>query len=257
MSSGDTGGRRTLDAVGKTLDLVEALWRLDGAGITELTEETDLPKSTVHVHLATLKDKGYVVQDEGEYRLSLRFMTYGEHVKRSEELYRTARDPVENLAERTGERVFCSTCQNGLATVLCLGSGERSLSSDITVGTQTYMHASAGGKAMMAYMPESRVHEIIDEWGLPSFTEETITTREELFGALETVRDRGVAINTGEYRAGVETVAAPILGPGDQVHGSVALAGPVRRLRSELGEDELKAQLLATANTIEVNMSID
>lgn len=247
--------RRTLDSVTKTLDVVEALWRAEGAGVTELTELVDLPKSTVHAHLSTLREKGYVVQAEGEYRLSLRFLTYGEHVKTAEPLYEVASDPVGNLAERTGERVFCATHQNGLATVLCVSEGARSLHSDITVGTHVYMHASAIGKAMLAHMPTERVEAIIEEWGLPGFTEDTITTREGLFAEIEQVRESGVAVNSGEFRPGVHVVAAPVVPEAGSVAGAIALSGPEQRLHSEWSEEELHDHLLAAANTVEVNFS--
>lgn len=246
---------RTLDSVQKTLDVVEALWRAEGAGVTELTELVDLPKSTVHAHLSTLREEGYVVQAEGEYRLGLRFLTYGEHVKTAQPLYQVAREPVADLAERTGERVFCATEENGLATVLCVAEGERSLQSNITVGTHVFLHASAVGKAMLAAMPRERVEAVIDQWGLPSFTEETITTRDALFAELADVRERGVAVNVGEYRPGVHVVAAPIEAADGTVEGAVALAGPEQRLRSEWGAETLDDHLLAAANTVEVNLN--
>lgn len=255
MGTVDGASGRTLDSVTKALDIVEALWDADGAGVTELTERTQLPKSTVHVHLSTLREKGYVVQVDDEYRLSLRFLTFGEYVKRSEPLYDTAKGPIQDLADRTGERVFCLTHQNGLATVLCIGEGDRSLSSTITVGTDMYLHASASGKAMLSHFSDEQIDAVIDEWGLPAFTEDTITTRQALFDELERTRERGVAINTEEYRPGVHTIAAPILATDGVVHGAVSLAGPKRRLQSEWTEDELRDQLLATANTIEVNLA--
>jgi DNA-binding IclR family transcriptional regulator len=69
------------------------------------------------------------------------------------------------------------------------------------------------------------------------------------------VRERGVATNLAEYRPGVNVIAAPILTEDDGVAGSIALAGPEQRLRSEWGEAELDDHLLAAANTIEVNLN--
>ncbi|MEF8867620.1 MAG: helix-turn-helix domain-containing protein, partial [Haloarculaceae archaeon] len=147
---------RTLASVEKAFDVVETLWELEGAGVTAVAEALDLPKSTVHAHLATLESKGYVVSCGGKYRLSLRFLTFGEHVRRAEPLFHAARGPVEDLAERTGERVLCMTEQNGLGMVLHAGEGSRSLSGDVSVGTHVYHHCSAGGKAMMAHYPRER-----------------------------------------------------------------------------------------------------
>lgn len=257
MPPAEPDGPRTLDAVRKTLDILEALWRLEGAGVTAVTEEVDMPKSTVHAHLSTLRDKGYVLQAGGEYRLSLRFLTFGEYVKHAEPLYEIARDPVEDLAARTGERVYCTTHQNGLGAVLCVGEGERSLNSDISVGTHMYMHTSAAGKAILAHLPDEQVDEILETWGLPGYTDRTITTREELEAELAAVREAGVAENRGEYRPGVYAVAAPIEAQEGTVHGAIALAGPEKRLESEWGERALHDHVRAAANTVEVNLDLE
>ena len=67
-----TDDRHTIASVTRALDIVEALWTLEGAGVTELADYLDMSKSTVHSHLATLDRKGYAVAEEGIYRLGLR-----------------------------------------------------------------------------------------------------------------------------------------------------------------------------------------
>lgn len=254
MSSKPTDGGRRLESVVKALDIIEELWRVEGAGVTELTELTGYPKSTVHAHLSTLRSKGYVVQNGDTYRLSLRFLSFGEHVKRLEPLYEAAREPVSNLADRTGERILCSTHQNGLGTVLYLKEGESSVSTDIRVGTHTYLHCSAAGKAILAHFEPDAVDRVIRTWGLPEFTDQTITDRETLLDELETIRAEGIAYNHSEYLPGVHAVGAPVLYEDGTVAGAIALTGAERRLKTEWDEEELRNQLLATANTIEVNL---
>ncbi|APX96397.1 IclR family transcriptional regulator [Natronorubrum daqingense] len=243
-----------VQAVVKTLDILEALWQAEGAGVTELTERTGLPKSTVHAHLTTLSSKGYVVQDGTDYRLSLRFLSFGEHVKHAEPLHAASETPLEDLAEWTGERVLCSTVQNGLGTIIRACDGERSVSSSITVGTPTYLHCSAGGKAMLAHFESHRVSRIVEGWGLPAFTEETITDRETLEIELETIRETGIAYSHGEYLPGISAVGAPVLSNEGEVHGAITVAGPQHRLENEWEHDELHNQLLSAANTVEVNL---
>ena len=207
----DEPAGRTLEAVEKAFDVVETLWEMEGAGVTAVAEALGLPKSTVHAHLRTLESNGYVVNDGGEYRLGLRFLTFGQFVRRAEPLFHAARQPVDDLAKRTGERVLCMTEQNGLGMVLYVGEGSRSLFGEVTVGTSIYHHCSAGGKAMMAHYPRERVDAIVDRWGLPAFTDETITDRETLLDELATVREEGIAFNREEYLRGVLAV-----GHGDQ-----------------------------------------
>lgn len=254
MATAGTNGENRVEAVVKALDVLEALWQAEGAGVTELTERTGLAKSTVHAHLTTLRSKGYVVQEDSEYRLSLRFLSFGEHVKHAEPLYAASGGPIAELSEQVGERVLCSTHQNGLGTVINVSEGTRSFTSDVDIGTHIYLHSSAGGKAMLAHFSEERVEEIIDQWGLPAFTDETITDRDALFDELETVREDGVAYNRGEYLPGISAIAAPILDNDGSVYGSVTVTGPHHRLENAWEENDLRNQLLSTANTIEVNM---
>ena len=248
----DEGDR--VQSVVKTLDILEALWQSEGAGVTQLTERTGLPKSTVHAHLTTLRSKGYVVQDGDEYRLGIRFLSFGEHVKHAEPLYGAAETPIQALAEKTGERVLCSTEQNGLGTVIRACDGDRSMTSSIDVGTPIYLHCSAGGKAMLAHFDAEKTEQIVNNWGLPAFTDETITDQETLVEELETVREEGIAYSYGEYLPGVSAVGAPVVDDDGSVYGAIAVAGPQHRLENEWEHEELRTQLLSTANTIEVNL---
>ncbi|WP_049900750.1 IclR family transcriptional regulator [Natrinema altunense] len=254
MSTSTTDEEDRIDAVVKALNILEALWQADGAGVTALAERTGLAKSTVHAHLTTLRSKGYVVQEDDEYRLSLRFLSFGEHVKHAEPLYAASETPIAELSERVGERVLCSTHQNGLGTVVNVSEGTRSFTSDIDVGTHTYLHSSAGGKAMLAHFSEERIDRIIDEWGLPVFTEETIGDRDALVDELAAVREAGVAYSRGEYLQGISAIAAPIRDTDGTVYGAVTVAGPDHRLANEWEDRDLCTQLLSTANTIEVNL---
>jgi DNA-binding IclR family transcriptional regulator len=246
--------KQTLTAVEKTLNIIEALWRLDGAGVTELASQLNAPKSTIHSHLSTLHRKGYVVKDGSTYSLSLRFLTFGEHAKHAQPLYDVAKPAIEDLAEETSERVLCMVEQHGLGIVLCAGEHETSLETNVTVGTNSYLHCSAAGKAMLAHMSEERINEILDRWGLERFTEHTITDREQLFAELDTVRDRGVAFNREEYLMGVNSVGAAITDDDERAIGAVAVSGAAKRLDGDRLTEAVPRELLGTLNVIEVNM---
>lgn len=246
---------KTIAAVDKALYIIEALWKLDGAGVTELAEYLDFSKSTVHIHLQTLEKKGYVVPSGQQYELGLRFLNYGEYVKRAQPLYRAAKPSVEVLAEETGELVYCWVEQHGLATVICAEAGDSAVQTNIRVGTHTYMHGAAAGKAILAYLPEERIDEILDRWGMPSLTEDTLTDREELKAQLRADREQGVFFSNHEYRRGVASIGVPIRGEAC-IHGSLSIYGPAMRLTKDQAKTELSNQLLSSANQIEVDMTV-
>lgn len=245
---------KTIDASQKTLDVIETLWKLDGAGVTEIADELRLSKSTAYFHLSTLNERGYVTKTDDEYRLSLRFQNYGEYVKRAQPLYGVAESAVEELAEETGERTYCMVEQHGLVTNLCVSKGDRALETDARSGAHAYMHCTAAGKAILAYLDDDRVDEIIDKWGMPEFTDHTITAREELDEALAEGRERGYFDVREEITEGLSAIGAPIRDE-ENVYGAISLEAPEMRLRDQLEEGSLLNDLLATANMIQVNLN--
>lgn len=243
----------TVDSVEKSLRVLEALWKLDGAGVTDLADYLDEPKSTIHIHLQTLHEHGFVISDSGTYTIGIRFLTFGGYAKRSHPLYEVARGPLEAVADETEENAFCFIEQHGLATVILTASGRRSVRTNVHVGTQAYMHASAAGKAILASLPAERTAEILDKWGLKQFTEHTITDRQQLLDELDKDRSENVFYGRQEYRKGITSIGVPISAEGE-VLGAITVMGPSRRLVESIVESSLPNRLLVAANTIEVNL---
>jgi DNA-binding IclR family transcriptional regulator len=70
--------KNTIRSDERILDIVESLKSETTASVTALAAKLEMPKSTVHAHLSTLRDRGYVVQNANrQYRLSLRFLDIG------------------------------------------------------------------------------------------------------------------------------------------------------------------------------------
>lgn len=55
--------------------------------VSELAVEQDIPTSTAHVHLKTLHSLGYVIKEDGAYRLGLRFLCDGGTIRQHQHIY--------------------------------------------------------------------------------------------------------------------------------------------------------------------------
>lgn len=246
----------TIDAVERSLRVVELLRDRDGAGVTEIANELGWAKSTVHTHLRTLEENEYVIRRNDQYVLGFPFLNLGEYVKNREPVYSAVEPKVEELAEQTGRRVQFITNEHGYAVYVRIAEGKHAVSTGSKLGrSRVMLHASAAGKAILANLPFGEVERIIDERGLPSFTENTITDREELHDELERVRERGYAFNHEEHIAGLRAVAAPVHGPDEDVLGSVSVAGAARRMQGEQFEEEIPELLLGVTNEVELDLA--
>jgi DNA-binding IclR family transcriptional regulator len=121
------------------------------------------------------------------------------------------------------------------------------------------MHCTATGKAILAFMSQDRVDEIIDTHGLERKTENTITDYDELMDELETIREQRFAIDDEERATGLRCIAAPVI-ENRRYHavviGSIGVFGPVSRLTEDRLE-ELTTQIQQFANLIEIACNAD
>ncbi|WP_416840362.1 IclR family transcriptional regulator [Haloferax sp. DFSO52] len=253
--SGDnsqTGGRQ-VQAVQISCDILDALQELNGAGVTELSNHLDFSKATIHGHLSTLARNEFVVKDGDTYRISLRFVRFGEYAKNSVPIYEIARQEIDALADRTGEVAQLMVEEHGRGVYLHKSIGERAIMTRSSMGDRMYLHCTALGKAILAHLPDERVDEIVERHGLPQQTEETITTRAELKEELQTVRERGVAFDDEEILQGLRCVAAPVTSHDGTLHGAISVSGPVARMKDERFTEEIPEVVRGAANVIQVN----
>jgi DNA-binding IclR family transcriptional regulator len=247
-----SGDPRTVRAVQTTLDIISTLQEKDRAGVTELATDLDRSKGTIHSHLTTLSENEHVVKEDDKYRLSLRYLELGESVRSQIDGYDIVQEEAEDLANKTGELAQFATNEHGQIVYMCKSPGENAVQTASSVGKREYMHCNSLGKAILANMAESRVDEIIDRHGLPAFTDQTITSREELHSELETVRERGYAFDEEELIEGIRCVGAPIVA-NDEIFGAISISGPSTRMEGEQFRKEFPQMVTRSANVIEIN----
>jgi IclR family transcriptional regulator, acetate operon repressor len=251
-------GRRAKYAIGSletAFRIVGELQRLDGAGISELADRLDIPKSTVHNYLSTLVQEEYVVKDGTAYRVGLRFLEHGAYARSQVPLYEIAKPEVDELAEGTGELSNLMVEEHGFGSYLHRARGETAVQVEAHVGTRVPLHTTALGKAILAHLPLERVDAIVDRHGLEPKTARTITDRRELDEELAEIRDRGVAFDREERIEGLNCVAAPVSSTNGRILGALSVAGPSNRVRGERFTEELPERVLEAANVVELNVT--
>jgi DNA-binding IclR family transcriptional regulator len=201
-----------------------------GVGVSELARRSSLSKSTAFRVLGMLERNGVVERIGREYRLGARLHELGRSVYAPG--HHALRDELTpflvDLYEATHETVHLVTLHG--ADVLVLGKlyGHRRVPSPSRVGGLLPAHATAGGKAMLAYDPDA--FDLVRQRDLAPLTSATVVDPEALAGQLADVRVSGVARETGEVTAGVACLAAPVFGPGRKPVAALSVSVPANRL---------------------------
>lgn len=247
---------RRIQSADRVCDILEHLRESGSTTVSKLADAIGLTTGTTHTYLATLETRGLVQKDDGEYRLGLELLPYGEHVRRQNDLYRVAKTDVSQLAHDSNATTHLMTEYDGRLVVLHEAFGENAIGTEFhskkRERLQTHLHCTAAGKAILAHLPDYRVAEIVHTRGLISYTSTTITDIDELAAELETIRERGFALNDQERIQGIRAVGAPILYNDERVLGAVSLSGSASNWSGKRFQEDLPEEVMRVANAIEV-----
>ena len=217
--------RGTIQSVDRAARILKALAsgprRL---GVSQLADQLGLSRPTVHGLLQTLAAHGFVEQDRDsdKYQLGAGLLHLGNSYLDLNELRARSIVHAERLAQRTGAAVRVGVLHGASVTVVHHVFRPDASFQVLEVGAELPAHASALGKAMLAFAPEAVLEELIAE-ALPKLTNRTLTAK-ALATELKTVRETGVARERDEAVLGESSVAAPI---GDHAHHAVGAIGVV------------------------------
>lgn len=207
-------GRYTVTAVDRAFDILECLARnSQGMSLAELSQETDIPKSTLFRIMSTLDECDCVVQNEKQktYRLGLKLWELGSAFLDQSDLQEDASAYMKQLADACEESVFLSVLDDTEVVYVRRMESPKSAVVVRKLGQRAPVYCTATGLAMLAFLPEDGIDRILGSLTLEAFNPNTTTDESALRDKLETVRQNGVAVVDGEYNPALLCVAAPIL----------------------------------------------
>lgn len=158
----------------------------------------------------------------------------------------------DDLVSTTEEHGYVMVEKGGRGVYIYQSTTERGVRTDSHIGTTVDLHATAIGKAYLAFLDEPRRGELLDSIDLRERTGSTYTDRAAFEAELDTVRERGFAFNDGGRFVGMRAVGAPVLGPNDEVLASISVSGPTTRLEGDRYRSELPELVTHTARLIGV-----
>jgi IclR family acetate operon transcriptional repressor len=222
--------------VDRALTLLELLARsTEGTPLTELAAGASLNVSTCHHLLATLVKWGYVAKVSGRrYALGARGLHLGQAFLKQVDLPRRAQPLIEQIGAQTGETVHLAVLQGDSIITLLRREGRHAVRVDTgALGASDAPHATATGKAMLAWLPEHEIRRILAIKGMQAFTPRTITDPDQLVEDLRLVRRNGHALDREEFQPGVICVGAAIRDHLGAVVGAISASTPTLRATDE------------------------
>ncbi len=241
-------------AVDKALRIL-AMLKSEGREMTmaEIARATGWHKSSVQKLLVTLNHYGVVERDEmtKRYRLGLTLAEYGRVALNNLDIRHSAKPFLKELVDSSGETAVLAILHETKMVMVDKKEPVVQIRASPFIGTRFPATATSNGKALLAWLPEDRVYEIMQIEGLPAFTKNSTTNPAAYQKELNATRKRGFAVDQEEFQEGVSGVSAPVFNLRGQVIATLSLVGPAFRMTEAKIRDygkkcaELAAQLSA------------
>ncbi|MDE1935506.1 MAG: IclR family transcriptional regulator [Bradyrhizobium sp.] len=250
----DHGGIQALDRAFLILDVIA-----DAGGeakLTEIAASAGLNVSTCHHLISTLHNWGYVSRgiNSRSYVLGSRILHLSAACLRQVDLPRRAQSFVDRLNDQTREAVQLAIMQDTNLVHILRREARHAVRVEAGFGgNANAAHATATGKAILAWLPPTELDRIVADKGLTAFTPNTITDIEKLKEHLRLVRRNGFSIDREEYRPGVICLGAALRDHAGAVVGSISVSAPAFRSTPDYIE-QMKVHLIAAADELSVEL---
>lgn len=250
----DHGGIQALDRAFLILDVMA-----DAGGeakLTEIATTAGLNVSTCHHLISTLHNWGYVARgiNSRSYVLGSRILHLSAACLKQVDLPRRAQGFVDRLNDQTREAVQLAIMQDTNLVHVLRREARHAVRVEAGFGGNSgAAHATATGKAILAWLPPTELDRIVADKGLAAFTPNTITDIEKLKEELRLTRRNGFSIDREEFQIGVICLGAAIRDHAGAVVGSISVSAPVFRATPDY-IDQIQVHVIAAADELSAEL---
>ncbi|WP_045234802.1 IclR family transcriptional regulator [Deinococcus pimensis] len=221
--------RYVVQAADAALALLTLVGEHRRSSLTHLSGAAGLTTSQTFRLLVTLEQRGFVLRHEDKtYSLGYAAHALGRRASLQLPLLNAAGDVLDHLRDDTNETALLAV-RNGLqAAVLDVRESRQTVRVVATLDERGDLHIGGTGKVLLAYSDPTVLEHVLSR-PLRRYTDQTITSADELRTVLEQVRHDGLCVARADFEADSYSVAAPVLDRHGQLIAALAVAGPLAR----------------------------
>jgi DNA-binding IclR family transcriptional regulator len=223
-------------------------------GLAQVASSLQLHKSTAHRFLMVLERHRMVERTgSGKFRLGLRLFDFGNRAIEQYDLRDRAQPHLRRLVAETEETAHLCILEQTRVIYIDKIEPARSVRMITRIGSSNPVHCTSVGKAILAFLPEDRIADILRRTRFERLTHRTIATPEALRVEIEKTRRRGYAVDDEELEEGLRCIAVPVLDAQRLPVAAVSVSGPSFRVTAQK-LPAIANQLLQCVRGISVDM---
>lgn len=208
---------------------------------TEINEDLNLPKPTIHRLCSTLLQAGYLVRDVDAKRLRparrLRLISSG--LMTSSRIHIARHAVLREVSEAIGETCNLSVPEEKGMVYVDRVETHWPMRFQLPVGSSVPFHCTASGKLFLSTLQENQLNKLLAVHPLEPFARNTIQDADELRRELAETRNRGFSRDNEEFIDNLVAICVPVVDPNAGMFAALAFHAPKQRLTLDEAEQHV------------------
>ena len=240
----------TLQTVDRALELIDIMaCSSDKMSVIEISKALGITRTGAYTLLNSLMKHNFVEKDpsSNKYFIGYKFLELGACYRHQYPFVLAAERGIYSLSRKWKHQINLSIYKQPCLTVLLLiKAPEETQRNTQRVVLPAYI--TAGGKLLLAYLPEEELKETLKNIELRQFAKNTITDKNQLMNELTEIRQQGYAVEREESRNLRGCIATPIRDMSGEIIASLSMTMMLDRMDDHF--DQFLEDLLNTGREI-------
>jgi DNA-binding IclR family transcriptional regulator len=216
-----------MNSAERTLAILELICdKKNGLRITEIAQALDQSSPSIYYYIRSLMKTGFIYKDLStqRYRATYKVVDLGSKVIANNEISEISYSLLSRLSEETHSTIHMALKEGNMGVCISKVGHSKAIPSISRIGEVFDLFPTALGKAILSFLDKEELNKYLDEVDLVSFTENTITDKEELRKELLLTKQRGYSIDNQEHMNGLCSLGVPVFDYTERIIGSISVS---------------------------------
>jgi len=219
--------------------------------LTEVAQSAGLARASARRILLTLEHLGYVERSDRKFRLTPQILDLGFAYLNSTPFWNLAEPVVEQLSLQTSESTSLAVLDGTDVVYILRVPAKKIMTVTLAIGSRLPALWTSLGRVLLAEKSDNELKFLLKN---TVFTEQptkkTLLDKQELFVAIQQVREQGWCIVEQELEVGLVSMAAPVRDHSGKVIAAINISGHAQRTSAEEMKNNFLGFLLAASRQI-------
>lgn len=220
-----------IDKCFQILDLFER--KKDALGISEISNELNLNKSTVFNIVYTLSDLGVLENRDNKFRFGTKLYVLGKSAQQGSDLIRYVHPYLKDISKKTNLSAFLGIRSGHVAMIIDKSDSSYDLKISSEIGARIPLVAGAHGKAFLSLLTKEEISQLLSDPNAQKYIHLSGKDRDGYLESVMKVKEEGFAYEDEEYLKGIRALAVPLKLNRKDFHCAIWAVGLKNQIKGE------------------------